>query len=571
MNNNEIEMKKFDTDDLTMNSLLISDLVILEIPVNQRKYSWENDQVEKFWDDIIKTKGVDDARHYLGVISLIKKEKVGIDLVKYELIDGQQRMITTMLFLAALRDISITITDGETPRRIQNKYLRVDTNRRSYEKLKPCRIDTYTFDMLVNISIEKLDKNICDSKKLGHKDIDVFKRDITKYGEEAINKKMINAYNFFCKKILEIIKDDNNAEPENLILDMLDIMSKLEIIEVISGNISNIFLYFDSLNNRGLHLNAMDIIRNNFFKIVSEKFCDKIVEYGELWDNLVLKLEDFDCGKFLKYYLICETGYIYSAKDLPVKYDELFKQIENEDKMNNIIRKILDYAQNYIKIFDKCTDIDHIDNINFLGQQACHSFIMDYLYYVSDEDRINNILDLIEKMMYKRIVCGFSTKQLDGIFREIIISKTSNEKLNLYDYDDDKIRKLIEENTPSTQQVVNSFDIREWKKDNITIYTLYKFENYKNNSIDTSINKVKSKYNIIYISNKDKIKLENIMLAENDIFSSEKSSFIEEIKNKKILLKSNILSIKEICTKELSIDNYINKRKAEISIWLNVI
>lgn len=568
-------MKKFDTNDLTMSSLIISDEIIIEVPVNQRKYSWGLDQVEQYWEDIKKTKDKEDGRHYLGVISLITKEKLSIDLTKYELIDGQQRLITTLLFVAALRDISLSIGDAEIAEKIQKKYLCADTNRKLYPKLSACKIDTYTFDNIVNISLDELRDNLKSidehSKTLNkEKQIDLFNRTLKENEEEPISKKIIDAYKYFFKEISNELSITKDVDDKNVLLDMLDILSKIEIIEVISDNISNMFLYFDSLNNRGLHLNSMDIIRNNFFKVISEKFNDKIGEYGELWDTLVLKLDGFECGKFLKYYLMCEQAIICSAKDLPAKYDDLFKEIEEEAVMSKQVRKMMDYAQIYIKIFDKSSDIEYLNKINFLGQQACHSFIMDYFYYVKDSSRRDFILQQIEKMIFRRIICGSSTKQLDGIFREIIKNKKMDEISLSFNFNDKEIEKLIIKNTPDENQFNNAFKTREWGKDNITFYTLYKYEKYVNSDFDISLNKIKAEYEIILVSSDSKkfnSNLGNIILIENDILNNEEASNIH--KNGTIISslyeKTKIQSVQTLLKYKSNFSEYILNRYNDIN------
>lgn len=556
MQDDDIKMKKFDTDDMTMNKLLNDDLIIMEIPVNQRKYSWDKEEIEKYWTDIVNTITDKSSRHYLGVISLIKKELLEIDLVKYELIDGQQRLITTLIFLSVLRDLSIDINGGKIATRIQEKFLTVDTNRDNYKKLESCKLDKYTFENIVNISGEQFKIDLSEGQAVNRSSITS--------EEEPINRNMIKAYKYFYDEITTMLNSSNNKQ--ELILDLLDIMSKIEIITVISGSIANMFLYFDSLNNRGLHLNAMDILRNNFFKIITERFNDKVDDYSELWDNLVLKLEDFDSGKFLKYYYICEKQSICPAKDLPDKFERLFDDITEEEKMTLQIRKMLDYAQIYISIFDKNCSNNYLNNINFLGQQACHSFIMDYIYNVKEQERRNSIYKIIENMMFKRILCSSSTKQLDGIFRDLITKRISNNGT----YNDDEIYKEIQKDIPNSKTVINEFDNRDWKKDNIIIYTLFAYEKYKNSNIELPMNKIKTKYSLIMIKKQTTVNIENMLLIENEILECEKFSFLVEIKNKEILKNSLLKSVTDFYSFENSVDEYLENRKEDMKNWLKI-
>lgn len=71
------------------------------VPVYQRNYSWTNDEISDFWNDLNDV--IDGLRtnHFFGQIVTFKNdEKV------QEIIDGQQRITTSALFLAALRDIA---------------------------------------------------------------------------------------------------------------------------------------------------------------------------------------------------------------------------------------------------------------------------------------------------------------------------------------------------------------------------------------------------------------------------------------------------------------------------------
>lgn len=452
-------MSKFTTDDLTINKLLLDKEVIFQIPINQRKYSWKNDQVEQYWEDIIKTIDDDSARHYLGVISLINKEKIGINTIKYEVIDGQQRLITTLLFISALRDCLLKKGDIKAAEKIQDNYLEVSVRKKKYPKLTSSKLDLYTFNSIVNI--DELKENVSF-------------REVQKTDEEPINENIIKTYKLFYDKIIDLCECKSTVLDEQLELldDIQNLLLKIEIIQVISDDISNMFLYFDSLNSRGLQLNQMDIIRNNFFRVITDKFPNRIKSYGQMWDNLVLTLQDYDPIRFLKYFMICERNVIYQIKDLPNKYDKFFTDILDDKKMELTVRKLIDYSRIFVDLFEKNNKVSYLDNINYLGQQACHSFLMDYFYCVKDEKRRVNILSALEIMNYKRIITGKSTKQLDGIFKMLVSKKQQGE------YRDNDLLMIIYEKTPKDEEFIRCFKEREWKKDNLTLYTINKILNY---------------------------------------------------------------------------------------------
>ncbi len=581
-------MGRFETDDKTFKSMFTDDSVVFEIPVNQRKYSWNKEQLEEFWEDISKTFGVKSSKHYLGVISLVDKDNDGVDdIKKYEVVDGQQRIITTILLIAALRDVYVALNDIEKAEKIQEKYLLATTTRKTFNKLISCKVDSYTFDSLVNI-------NCGEGNKI--KIVDNVKIKLDKKGgrklphqlQEYVNKNLESAYEYFFNNIVEeYFEKMDDGDKEEYLLEIEECLAKIEIIQVISTNISNIYLFFDSLNNRGLQLNKMDIIRNNFFNVIAKKFPGSMEYFADLWDNLVILLDNYDTSKFLKYYFMCSQSKIFSSKDLPSRYDEYFTNIANLEEMKIEVRKIIDYAQIYITLFDKTEElqsdknyIKNIKRINNLGQQACHSFLMDYFYFITDEERRSNITHLVECMTYKRIICNTPTKQLDIIFKSIIDSKeVENDK---YIYNDSVITQKIIANTPTDDIFESAFKTKIWNKDNITYYTLSQIEMVmsKKDFVENDFNKFKNKIQLDFITpeqtasnNKIFNLIGNITLIEDEIFSYIKDSLFETKRLSEYYGKSKFELIKQIINNYIKWDiNSINDRtnllgKISLDIW----
>lgn len=75
------------------------------IPIYQRVYSWEKEQCEQLWDDIIKTGGNDQIEgHFIGSIVFVQDGIYTTNHNELLIIDGQQRLTTITLLLTALRN-----------------------------------------------------------------------------------------------------------------------------------------------------------------------------------------------------------------------------------------------------------------------------------------------------------------------------------------------------------------------------------------------------------------------------------------------------------------------------------
>ena len=97
MNINSINVNKY-----PISQILDPDSkLIFEIPKYQREYVWGTKQWEELFDDLMENKN----GYFLGSIICINTTQDAINNPKFEVVDGQQRLTTISLFLAALYSI----------------------------------------------------------------------------------------------------------------------------------------------------------------------------------------------------------------------------------------------------------------------------------------------------------------------------------------------------------------------------------------------------------------------------------------------------------------------------------
>ena len=102
------------------------------IPVFQRAYVWDEKDCDTLWHDVISA-GQNDSEHFIGTILHLQDEQAqdaGVDTASrvMDVIDGQQRLTTVTLMLAALRNVLME-KDGAgkvTARELETKYLRTN-------------------------------------------------------------------------------------------------------------------------------------------------------------------------------------------------------------------------------------------------------------------------------------------------------------------------------------------------------------------------------------------------------------------------------------------------------------
>ncbi len=141
------------TESHSINDVLAKNATSFFIPPFQRAYAWGRPEIERYFSDISRiiesemdSKQHDKLEHFFGTV-VIKEEKAGF-ANKSVVVDGQQRLTTTLIFLIALRDSE---TDPIKQDFINQNYL--TNNSSSFQdkiKLKQVTKDWDAYKALVN-------------------------------------------------------------------------------------------------------------------------------------------------------------------------------------------------------------------------------------------------------------------------------------------------------------------------------------------------------------------------------------------------------------------------------------
>jgi hypothetical protein len=87
------------------------------VPPNQREYAWKDEHIVDLYQDIAKAIGDDEPDYFLGSVVVAKTNG------SFQVFDGQQRIATTVILLAAIRDYCLSQNDGERTGIIERDYL----------------------------------------------------------------------------------------------------------------------------------------------------------------------------------------------------------------------------------------------------------------------------------------------------------------------------------------------------------------------------------------------------------------------------------------------------------------
>lgn len=330
----------------------------IRIPAYQRAYSWGNKQCAQFLDDLLEQKG---KKYYLGQFLF---EKEGNTL---SIIDGQQRLTTTVLFLSAIAKIK--------------KNENVDSIREVY---------------LTNV-FKTIDDDQIIFKKVTQKHL-VSALDDT---ETTSQKRIIETFNYFETELSKLdIENLNSIQQtlENAVISTFFITNKIEATQV-----------FEYQNNRGKELSKFEIIKAYLMHQIyiqstnSDQANIDIAEIQKIISTTYRHVESVE-------------GY-FTENELLDNFCNLFYNIGGNVDAIKIKLSTEKNKTEWIKVFfENFADLVHsaksivrnknqteITNLFFVGNEANWKMVLLTLFYKGDTtgDTFKHIVKLLEVLSFK--------------------------------------------------------------------------------------------------------------------------------------------------------------------------
>ncbi|MBA4155687.1 MAG: DUF262 domain-containing protein [Chitinophaga sp.] len=345
-----------------------------KVPAYQRSYAWEKEHVESLLNDIndaIKNK---EREYFLGSIVVTAG-----DNNRYDVVDGQQRLTTVSLIIAAIKDIFKNEDDREVVLSVKSDFL-ASTDRKTKEqepKLVLNEVDNEVYQEL----IDDID-NIDDSK----------------YRRQS-HKRLIEASKS-CILFLEKIRQQSKDSEEEL-HEWLDyIETNLKIIVVVAPDDSNAFTIFETLNDRGLELAISDLLKNYLFHRSGEK----LEETKNRWQTMVSILESASDDPLVVTYL----RHFSMAKYGLIREKELFSVIKKKITSKKLALTYSNNLADGARVYSALINTDH-------------EFWSSYDYQVTEAVSALNLLGMIQiRPLLLAVLEKFDNKNVKIIFKKLV-------------------------------------------------------------------------------------------------------------------------------------------------------
>lgn len=306
-----------------------------KIPRFQRAYSWETDEVEDFWTDIVENQ---DANYFIGsvVAYIVDKPMVG-------LVDGQQRFTTITIILSAIREKFKELGEDELARGVQNYIEGQDADNKKQFILAP--ESSYPY---FQREIQKY-----DLINLNHSSNDISFEESKIKDAYTLVKKLLNEY---LEKFR--LNKESSTYKETLIQKVKELRSKilkLKLVYILLDNEVDAYLIFETLNARGKELNVSDLVKNLLLKNLPNSHVD-YDESQALWQTLIDKLESVKdkqdktiVDQYLYHYWNATHSITTAKKLFPTIKDTLGEKPED---CENFLKNLVENSECYLNILD---------------------------------------------------------------------------------------------------------------------------------------------------------------------------------------------------------------------------
>lgn len=373
-----------------------------QVPLYQRVYSWGPKQLGALWEDVLRqadrvAHGSGSPTHFLGAVVLATSPLTEARFPRYIVVDGQQRLTTLTIALAALRDYQNACGDTDAVARVNAEFL---LNSRS------------DGDDVLRLLPTQQDREAYRAVMLGLHQPD-----------EA--SAITQAYRYFMRQLAAA---DDPSDPHDIGHIEKVVGERLSLVTITVGPDESAHRIYESLNNTGLPLSQADLVKNYLFMKLGDE-ADRV--YRDHWQTIenVLDTRSSDEDQLSRLLLLQLTVLGVESPSAEDLYTDQVKWLnENADSRASItdyIRELSRRSHLYGLMLRPEREPDPVvgERLRSLRQWGSVSPEPVVLYLLDQRDigsidssEVARGLLLIESFLVRRMLAWVPTQSLNRIF-----------------------------------------------------------------------------------------------------------------------------------------------------------
>ena len=401
-----IENHKFEMEKLTIEKAFKDCFYV--VPDYQREYVWTEKQITQLLEDINEQMDSSSSEYFIGTVLVSPRDG---ERSHYDVIDGQQRLTTIFLILCSLKVLFSNMPQGQMIGGLTTaSYTDAQGDIKTDLKLEP------RYENAGEV-IEKIVQANGDPQAVR---ANIQSSGIQIYGSI---KSILNAYDFIYRFL------DNNYDDEEKLKKYWSHLSHNVVFIQISTDVSSALKIFETINERGVGLNPMDLLKNLLFIQVSP---EQFSQLKDEWKKVTSPLEKNKEKplRFLRYFLMANYDIKNKRNEAIVREDEIydwFSKKENEaltgyqEKPFEFVRQITRNVNRYIDFSNGLgNDSKPSVAINSLKRLTGGAFSLHYVLLLAAANLPKPLFDQfvaqLENFLFFYIFTKTPTKDLEPRF-----------------------------------------------------------------------------------------------------------------------------------------------------------
>ncbi len=386
-----------------------------EVPAFQRDYSWDKEEWEDLWLDLI---GLDEeGDHYMGYVVLQETK----ESKKFLIIDGQQRISTISILIIAAVNLLKDRGDTERSELLRHTYLsyKEPTSLIYKTKLKLNRNNDYVYSsQLLQLQIPQY---IASPK--------------------PSEKRLIGAFKYFYTELNKHFKSVNNNTEEIAAFISKKVDEKLFFTSIIVGDDIDAYKVFETLNARGVKLSTADLLKNYLFSKVFSRSEGEVEILEKKWYRINDLLGKTDITNYIRHF--------WNSKNYPTERKAtLFKTIKKKVDTYELSIEMINSLDDSVLIYSALNNPDsevwtgdqskYINEVNILDVSQCYPLLLIAKLKLAETEFTKLLRDLVTISFRYNTIGGLNPNELERVYGKASVAiykgevLTSNEVFTKY-------------------------------------------------------------------------------------------------------------------------------------------
>jgi hypothetical protein len=428
------------------------------VPHHQRDYSWTEDEIDQLITDILEAIKGNQSEYFIGLMVFMPDKPR-----EYRILDGQQRLATTLILLASIRSwLNVRGFDRDT-NQIQEHYIAVrelgsdvEEPRLVLNENNNVYFEKYIVKETPNINIENELKNL------------------RRYDP---SRRLIQAILFCRMKVEELalegqISDDEAAD--RLFNIVRYINDNVKVVRLSVSSEADAYTVFETLNDRGLDLTVLDLVKNYIFGRARNE--DNLRDIKSQWMQMMTTLANVPADDFLKVWWTSRYGRVQTAQLFPKFKDKAgtwskVKSISNDMLTASENYAALEVADDPVWIGLSVNGRERIRSLKLLGGKQVHPVLLSAIQKFSTSE-LEKLLKLLEVLIVRyQLIGGGRTGRLEITSASLASQIWEGKVRTSID-----AQRMLKEIMPSDQDFHEAFRTKQERNNQKASWVLWKLE-----------------------------------------------------------------------------------------------